>query len=151
MKIKKNILLSLFLSFLLFSCDLYIFDVIMDGDFKKNINLECGKFDISCNIIANRQIKIEQKMELNFPVLINPERLKLTYKGHTNNNAKIYLNGALIEKAEEINGYNRMAIVIDGIFQRGDTLKVNIDNFIVCREKPIEIGDINFVFVSRRK
>jgi hypothetical protein len=79
--------------------------------------LECGKFDISCSIIANRQIKIEQKMELNFPVLINPEKLRLTYKCYTNNNAKIYLNGSLIEKTKEINGYNRMAIVFVELWQ----------------------------------
>jgi len=42
-------------------------------------------------------------------------------------------------------------ININQKIQSGDTLKINIDNFILCKEKPLNIGYVNLIFVPRKQ
>jgi len=147
---KTNIFSLLLFSLLLSSCDPYIYNIVIDNNgFKKEINFECGKVDIWCSVMADRQISIFQKYKLDAPVIINPEKLEITYKGE-NIKPKVYLNGIITEPIE-INSEIQIRIIIDLIVKDGDILQANIDNFITCKEKPLGIGNINLILVSRRK
>jgi hypothetical protein len=149
MKIKFFILFLSFFS--LSSCDPYIYNIVIDDNgFEKEINFKCGKIGISCAIIGDRQIYIHQKFKLNYPVFINTEEFKISYKGEPVQ-ANISSDGNIIKDTKEINNETQISIMINHVVvQNGDTLKINIDNFIVCREKPVEIGDINLIFVRRK-
>jgi len=148
---KANIFILLLLFFFLSSCDPYILRIAVDGEaFEKSFNFECGKVDIVCNVLADRQISVFQKFKLDSPILINPEKLEIVHKGEELT-ANVYSkNAGLIKDAKTINADDEVRITISRVVQVGDTLKINIDNFIVCKEKPLEIGDVNLVLVRRK-
>jgi hypothetical protein len=139
-----------FLLISLFSCDPHWFNIVVDDNgFERNFNFECGKIDISGSVLADKQISIFNKIKLNTIILINPEKLKITYKNEPIK-SDIYINGEVIKNPIEVDGEIQMRILINTIVQNGDILKINIDNFIVCKEKPLEIGDINLI-IERHK
>ncbi|WP_291528453.1 hypothetical protein [Bacteroides sp. UBA939] len=147
MKAKIFILL---LSFSLFSCDPYIFRVAIDGNsFEKSFNFECGKIDISGHVLANSQTSIFLKFNLSSPIMINPENMKAVHKGELLA-AEVFLsNVGLMDKAKAINNNDEVRIIIDRVIKSGDTITVNIDDFILCADIPFNIGDVNFIFVHR--
>ena len=144
---RVTVFILLLLSFL--SCDPYILQVSMDEGFRKEINFDCGKVGISCSVIADRQVSIHQKIDLKYPILLNPEKLGIMYKGDSIK-AKIYLNEVPLQEIKQVNNDNSIVIVINQKVQSGDTIKINIDHFMVCEKKPLEIGDINLVLVRRK-
>lgn len=147
---KINIFILLFLSFLLLSCDPYILRVAIDSDgFEKTVNFECGKIDISCNVLADRQIHTYLNFKLDSPILINPQKLEVFHKGKLLATS-IYLEngGGLIKDTKNIDNDGEISIVINRVIQSGDTIRVNIDNFIVCKEEALKIGDINLVLLG---
>jgi hypothetical protein len=144
-----RIIVFILLLLSLLSCDPYILQVSMDEGFRKEVNFDCGKVDISCSVIADRQISIHQKINLKYSIVLNPEKLRIMYKGDSIK-AKIYLNEVPFQEIKQINNDNSIVIVINQKVQSGDTIKINIDNFMVCEKKPLEIGDINLVLVRRK-
>ena len=148
---KTKILVLLLFSLTLSSCDPYILRVAIDGDgFEKSFNFEYGKVNVRCSVLADRQISTFLKFKLDFPISVNPEKLEITHRGEILT-AEIHLNKMpLVVEIKNINNDDEIRIIVNRVVQVGDTIKINIDNFIVCYGKPLEIGDINLIFVSRR-
>lgn len=146
---KINNLIILLFSLSLLSCDPHTFNVVIDDKgFEKCFNFECAKIDVSGHIIADRQISTFLKFKLNVPVSINSEKLQVTYNGEKVA-SKIYLNDVILDGVKNINNDSKIRILMNQIIKEGDTLKVNVDEFILCKEKPIDIGNINMVFVRK--
>jgi len=147
---KTFFFIILLLSLSLSSCDPLIFKVVIDDDgFEKKFNFECGKANVLCGVLGH-QVHIFLDFELDFPILINPEKFEITHK---NSNAKsdVHFKGTILKEETIITGSQKMSIVIGNYrAQVGDTLIINVDNFIVCKEKPLEIGEINLIIVPRK-
>ena len=148
MKIRIFILLYFFLSFL--SCDPYWYNIkIDDNGFETNLNFECGSINVSSKVIADRQFFLILRLKPNYPILINPEKFEVSYEGKAID-SKIFLNDTSLKEIKSIDKDSKVSITINQKVQRGDTLKINIDNFILCEEKPLNIGYINLIFVPRK-
>lgn len=148
---KAKIFVLFLFSLSLLSCDPYILKVAIDENgFEKSFNFECGKVDIRGSVLADRQIHTYLNFKLNSSIVINPEKLKITHKGELLT-VSVYLEnrGGLINEARNIDNESKISIVINCVVQSGDTITVNIDNFILCEDKPLEIGNISLVFVQR--
>ncbi len=151
MKTKILVLLLFSLTLSLSSCDPYILKVAIDNNgFEKNFNFGCGKVNVRCSVLADRQISTLLNFRLSSPVLINPEKLEIIHKGELLT-PKVFLGngGGLMQEARNINNDSKISIVINRAVKAGDTIIVNIDNFILCRDKPLEIGNISLVLVQR--
>ena len=147
----KNIFFLLLFSLSLSSCDPLIFKVVIDDNgFEKSFNFECGKVNVLCGVLGH-QVHIFLDFELDFPILINPENFKIIHK-NSNVKSDIHFKGTILKEETIINaGSQKMGIVIGNYrAQVGDTLIINVDNFIICKEKPLKIGDISLIFVHRK-
>ena len=85
--------------------------------------------------------------------LCRSQELEITHKGETLT-ATFFLHERgrtrqRLQEARMISGNDGVGIIIDRIVHAGDTMKINIDNLVLCKEKPLEIGDISLVFVAR--
>jgi len=149
---KTNIFILLLFSLSFSSCDFFYFNVAIDGDgFKKSFDFECGKVEVLCGTLADTQLSIEFNFKLDSPILVNPEKLKISYNNEPIE-PEIHLSCSL-EKEPRKNCKDKdvgIAIIIRPKMQAGDTIKINVDNFIFCKDKPLEIGDVNLVLVSRK-
>jgi len=146
---KAKIFVLLLFSLSLLSCDPYILRVAIDDNgFEKSFNFECGEVNLRCSVLADRQVSTLLKFKLNSSVEINPAHLEITHRGEILN-SNISLNGTLLEETKNINNDDKVRIIINRVVQSGDTLTVNIDNFIVCNGNPLEIGNISLVFTPR--
>ncbi|WP_056928538.1 hypothetical protein [Candidatus Symbiothrix dinenymphae] len=148
---KANIFILLLFSLSLLSCDPYILRVTIDSNgFEKSFNFECGKVDVRGSVLADRQIHTYLNFKLNSPIVINPDKLEIIHKGELLTSS-VYLEngGGLIKDVRNINSDGTISIVINQVVQSGDTITVNIDNFILCNGNPLEIGNISLVFVAR--
>jgi len=149
-EVKTNVFILLFFLFLS-SCDLYFFNIAIDDDgFSKSFSFECGKIDVSGNIMDKSHITVSAAFKLDYPVLIDPEKFEVKYKGEAIKSIIYLNNNSPLQKIESINEDSKVRIVIRQKVQSGDTIKINIDNFIVCKGKPLEIGEINLVIVNRK-
>jgi hypothetical protein len=147
---KTNIFILLLFFLLLSSCDPYWFNIVVDDNgFKKNIDFECGKIDVSGNVLADRQMSAFLRFKLDSPIVINPEKLEMWYRGEKVIYYRIYLNGSHLEGIKTINTDSDIRIIINSIVQSGDTIKINIDNFILCKEQPLGIKNINLIIVRK--
>ncbi|MCL2026983.1 MAG: hypothetical protein FWG79_00690 [Bacteroidales bacterium] len=151
---KTTFFISLLLVFSLVSCDRSAFRVSLNGGvFEKKFSFDCGSVEISGAVLSNHQTHASLRFNLDNPVLINPEKLEITHKGeiltaiidlHERGKAR-----QRMQEARMISGNDGIGIEINRIVHAGDTMKINIDNFILCHDKPLEIGDINLIFVVR--
>jgi hypothetical protein len=147
---KTNIFIILLFSLSLFSCDPYIFRIAIDDDgFETSLNFECGKIDVSGKIIADRQIFVILRLKLISPILIDPDKIEVMFDKRVVN-SNFFLNDNPLKEIKSINNDDRICITINQKVQNGDTLKINIDHFIACKEKSLKIGDINLVIVPRK-
>ena len=153
----KNLVLFL-LAFSLTSCDPTFFRISIDGGaFEKKISFDCGSIVFHGTVLADRQINATLKFNLDYPVLLNPEKLEITHKEEFLTATRISLYerrrggawGVRMQEERMISGNTEIGIVIDRTVHAGDTMKINIDNFILCKENPLEIGDINLIFITR--
>jgi len=154
---KAFFFIILLLSFSLSSCDPIFFRITIDGGFEKSFNFECGKADVSCGTLADKELAAGFRLKLDSPILIVPEELKITH-----NNIPLEPSIRFEERFRSFPIREQRIIDNDGAliisvksnhqnrFRVGDTVTINIDNFIVCKEKPLEIGDINMIFVNRK-
>ena len=148
----------LLLSLSLSSCDPLIFKVVIDDNgFEKSFNFECGKADVSCGVLVDIQLVAGFRLKLDSPILIVPEELKIThniipldpsirfeerFRSFSIREQRIIDNDGELFISVNSNHQSR--------FRVGDTVTINIDNFIICREKSLEIGDINLILVHRK-
>ncbi len=147
---KTNTYILLLFSFLLSSCDPHWFNIEIDGNgFQKSFAFECGEIDVSGSTIGE-QIPILLNFKLNNPIVLNPEKFEIKYKGEEIPYSRIYLNEVLLKETKSINNNSKVRIVIDLKVQSGDTIKINVNDFILCKEQPLGIGDINLILVRRK-
>lgn len=127
------------------SCDPPIFQIPIDGVYKKKIGVDCGTIDVECKTIGGVSFNIKQVYRVTNPLDINPKNLSIKYK---NNDIKytIYLNGALIDERKKIMNDDTVVVSFTKKVRKNDTIIINFDNFLYCNEKPITIGDIPFIF-----
>ena len=127
------------------SCDPPIFQIPIDGVYKKKIGVDCGTIDVECKTIGGVSFNIKQVYRVTNPLDINPKNLSIKYK---NNDIKytVYLNGALIDERKKIMNDDTVVVSFTKKVRKNDTIIINFDNFLYCKEKPITIGDIPFVF-----
>lgn len=150
-EMKTIIFISLSFSLLLSSCDTYWFNIIVDENgFKKSLNFECGKIDVSGNVLSDRQISTFINFKIDSPIIINPEKINIRYKGEEVDYYDIYLNEVPLKEIRTVNKDSDIRIIISPTVKNGDTVKINIDNFILCKGQSLGIGDINLIVVSRK-
>ena len=127
------------------SCDPPIFQIPIDGVYKKMIGVDGGTIDVECKTIGGVSFNIKQVYRVTNPLDINPKNLSIKYK---NNDIKytVYLNGALIDERKKIMNDDTVVVSFTKKVRKNDTIIINFDNFLYCKEKPIKIGDIPFVF-----
>lgn len=147
---KMIFLLSLF-TILFVSCDPYVYNVeIDDNGFKKEIVFDCGKVDISAHVLGFSQITIFQKFKPSCPISINPNELTVSYKNQILSTT-VSLNGDIMKNTMDVLEESSISIVINlPKINNGDTIKLNVDKFINCRENTLKISDINLIVVSRK-
>lgn len=139
------------LTFLLISCDPYIYNIEIDNNgSNKEFVLDCGRIDISAIIIGYKQTIICQKIKPNYPIFINPNELRVSYKGQELS-TDVFFNGNVIKDTMDISEESTLRVVINHLkINNRDTIKLNIDNFINFAEKKPQINDINFIYVNRK-
>lgn len=148
---KVNILILLFISISLLSCDPFYFKVAIDDNgFEKSYHFECGNIDVLCDAIGYKA-SIFLNFELDFPILINPKKFEISHK-NIPIKTSVRFNDEFIEYKTIVNKGNQKIIIDIENYKPhvGDTLIINADNFILCNEKPLGIGDIKLVFVNRK-
>ncbi|WP_077112723.1 hypothetical protein [Porphyromonas gingivalis] len=147
---KKFFLPSLF-TILLISCDPHVYNIEIDNSgLKKEIVFDCGKVDISANIIGYSQVCIFQKIKPIYPISINPNELKAPYKNQILTTT-ISLNGNIIKNAMSFSEESTINIVINHLkINNGDTIKLNIDKFIACKGEILQISDINLIATNKK-
>ncbi len=147
---KKIFLPSLF-TILLISCDPHVYNIEIDNSgLKKEIVFDCGKVDISANIIGYSQVCIFQKFKPIYPISINPNELKASYKNQILTTT-ISLNGNIIKNAISFSEESTINIVINhSKINNGDTIKLNIDKFIACKGEILQISDINLIATNKK-
>ena len=112
--------------------------------------MDCGRIDISAIIIGYKQTIICQKIKPNYPIFINPNELRVSYKGQELS-TDVFFNGNVIKDTMDISEESTLRVVINHLkINNRDTIKLNIDNFINFAEKKQQINDINFIYVNRK-
>ncbi|MDD7318743.1 MAG: hypothetical protein SOZ80_00780 [Prevotella sp.] len=139
------------LTFLLISCDPYIYNIEIDNNgSKEEFVLDCGRIDISAIIIGYKQTTICQNIKPNYPIFIDPNGLKVSYKGRELS-TNVFLNGNIIKDTMDIYEESTLRIVINHLkINNRDSIKLNIDNFINFAGKKPQINDINLIYINRR-
>ncbi len=146
---KAKIFVLLLFSLSLLSCDPYILRVAIDSNgFEKSFNFECGKIDVFGNVLADRQVSTFLNFKLNSSIVVNPEKLEIVHKGEKIT-ANVYLKSGLIKEEKTINTDDEVRVMVNRVVRVGDTITVNIDNFILCEDKPLDIGNISLILVQR--
>jgi hypothetical protein len=127
------------------SCDPPIFQVPIDGTYKKEIGFECGKIDMECNTIGGISFNIKQVYHIINSINISPKSLSIKHKDK-DIKYTIYLNGIAVNKLQNVLNDDIVVISFAEKVSNNDTITINLDNFLYCNEKPINAGDIYFVF-----
>lgn len=143
--VMKSAYVFLFVLALCFvSCDPPIFQVPIDGTYKKEIGFECGKIDMECNTIGGISFNIQQIYHITSSVNISPKSLSVRYKDK-DIKYTVYLNGTAIKELQNVLNDNIVVINFAEKVCKNDTITINLDNFLYCKEKPINAGNIHFV------
>jgi hypothetical protein len=132
------------LSLCVLSCDPPIYQVPIEGTYKKEIGFECGTIDMECNTIGGINFTIKQVYHTTNAVKISPQSLSVKHKDKVVKYTT-YLNGNVVKELQNV--LNGDIVVVNFIekVSKNDTVTVNLDNFLHCNEKPINAGNIHFV------
>ena len=150
---------SLLFALLLSSCDKYILNIEIDNNgFEKSFDFECGRMNVRGKVYADVQLVIAFQLMLNDSILVVPEELKIT---HNNIPLESGMNYAErfrdypIREPRTISNDGTLTISVNSNqharFRAGDTVTINIDNFIICKDNPLGIGEVNLIFVERKR
>ena len=150
---------SLLFALLLSSCDKYILNIEIDNNgFEKSFDFECGRMDVRGKVYADIQLVIAFQLTLDSSILIVPEKLEIIHnnvpfeagifyeerwRNYPITEQRIIDNNGVLTISVNSNQHTR--------FRAGDTVTINIDNFIICKDNPLGIGKVNLIFVERKR
>jgi len=146
MIIKTNwfkLILALQIILLTNSCD-KSYKISINEVYKKIVSFPCGKIESECRALGKRDFLLDQQFELNNPVIIHKDSLRVFYHNQIIPSI-VKINDIQIQGSETIFSSDfKMSIkfYIPGGLGKNETIHITLKGFLVCRKTPIPLESI---------
>ncbi len=105
---------------------------------------------MECRSIGGISFNMKQTISVEGSVILDPKKLSLKYKNEYLK-SEIYLNGARVREIQRLTNGDVVAISFVKRLLRNDTIQLDLNEFLHCRNKPINVGNIHLVLLVSAK